>query len=575
VKAVLAPNGRPARLDLPRIRARYEGAIPSRKRGYVPEQIDDTETWDLQPNSYQLNEICRISLYLYKNAPLIHGVVERFVTDIIGCGIMPIPGSSEIEWNRKAKKRWRKASKYLQINNRDGLGVTQRKIVRHQLLEGNIFVLLIEDDDSNPSIQLIRQHRLLRIERNKFGRPTRYVFRITKNKETSEKPYNAEDVIHFKNSIFADGLMGEPLMASALNTARDMGEIVEFEKIAVKDASSKKDIIKTASGEMDVESMLSTGGETLNGSDGLDAAKYYRERWEPETMVLRSGDEWSAYEPKRPGPAWQGFMEFLAQSICLSVNYPPATMLGTKLGGADSRRDLATAQRTIEPMQEDFAGDFRRVYVHQLAPGTLDGGELSPAPEDWTTVRWQFPKPKTADYGREAQQDREDVREGLLTREEYWARQYQDPEEQDAQIVAEAVDRKNRIDAAGLSLDEFRTLLDLHSNATPAADVEPMKDQDGDGELDDSKIVQQDTGLATDDVAKLALNGAQLAAVQEFLTQVSLKQLPGDAAKLALQIALPATDVALINRMVDSAVAFNPKPEEPTSQPNPQEVFNA
>lgn len=470
---VLAPNGRPARLE---VRARYEAAIPSRKRGYVWEHLDDN-AWDFAAKSYTLDELSRISCYLYKNDPIIHGLIERIITDTIGCGIMAIAASSDRDWNRRAKELERSSLRYPLINRRAPSGLVQRIILRHVLLEGNIFQVLV--DEPEVSTQLIRSHHLKSIQRDRFGRPTSYTFRIrNRRNEEIERRFPAAAIVHWQNCIFADAEKGVPVMASALNTARDMAEIISFEKDAVKDASSRTDIIETPSGTAPTPSTILS--ETFTDENGEQSTRYYEDTWRSRPLVLRSGDKYTPYIPQRPSPAWQGFMDWLASAVCLSIGYPPAVALGNKIGGVDSRRDLATAQRTIEPLQEDFTDGWRRVRNHLLAPHVEDGGALAPAPDDWTAIRWQFPKPKTADYGREAQQDREDVREGLMTREEWWARMYQDPDEQESRIIEEAVERKRAIEAAGLTLDEFRQLVDLHATRTspqPDRQDEPLEDQ--------------------------------------------------------------------------------------------------
>jgi hypothetical protein len=77
------------------------------------------------------------------------------------------------------------------------------------------------------------------------------------------------------------------------------------------------------------------------------------------------------------------------------------------------------------------------------------------------------------------------------------------------------------------------------------------------------------------DVQMQALNGAQLASIQEVITAISAGQMAPDAARRLLYFALPTTDRAEIDAMVDAAAAFIPTPEEPAptaTDPQPDAV---
>jgi hypothetical protein len=172
-------------------------------------------------------------------------------------------------------------------------------------------------------------------------------------------------------------------------------------------------------------------------SDVQTPERYYKSIIGPEAIVMKSGDEYVPYQSQRPGSAWQGFMDFLAQTICLSANIPPSVLLQIKVGGADTRRDLAAAQRTFEVMQLDLSNELQRVYEYIIA-GEIADGWLANAPKDWALCDWQFPKAITVDAGREANNDREDVKMGLLTRREYHGRFGEDWRDVDEQVLTEA-----------------------------------------------------------------------------------------------------------------------------------------
>jgi len=260
-------------------------------------------------------------------------------------------------------------------------------------------------------------------------------------------------------------------------------------------------------------------------------------------------------------------MDYLVNSIALSTNFPPSVLLGSKMGGADSRRDIASAARTVEQWQGDLIPDMARIYVHALEP-EVESGALQNAPADWkSAISWQTPKSISVDYGREAQQDREDIKLGLGTRREYFGRWGQDWREEEAQTDVEA---RSLIDRAKKIADEksvsFEVALKMLSDRGIEPQMQPLPEKETKPSSDNKQETAQQQPVV-EDIQKLALNGAQLAAVQELIQQVANKQLPGEAAKRALYIALPNTPPSDIDAMVDAAAAFKPEPPPQQEQP--------
>lgn len=71
---------------------------------------------------------------------------------------------------------------------------------------------------------------------------------------------------------------------------------------------------------------------------------------------------------------------------------------------------------------------------------------------------------------------------------------------------------------------------------------------------------------AVGDVQQLALNGAQIASLLEVVTQVTAGQLSPETAKAVMEVSFPALTEAQINRIVDSAAAFNAAKQEPAPE---------
>jgi hypothetical protein len=229
---------------------------------------------------------------------------------------------------------------------------------------------------------------------------------------------------------------GVSIFASALNRARDVEDILTLEKEAVKEGSAITSVVKTASGELDDEDAIAAS-ETM--PDGESAVRYYQAKFGAEAKVLRLGDDFEQFRNDRPGPVWQGFMAFLADTVCASTCMPPSVVLGSKLGGADTRKDLATALRVVERWQARLTDQLARLWEFFVQLDIAEG-RLAKAPPDWRRVSWLTPREVTADAGREAAQDREDVKAGMHTLRDHFGRYQQDWRKQLRQRAVEVAE---------------------------------------------------------------------------------------------------------------------------------------
>jgi capsid protein len=477
VPAILDARGRVARIP----QARYEGAFSSPTRSRVSELVQSAKR---DVSSWPRRELMRKSRYLWKNSLTIRALVERLVTYTIGTGLHPTPKSSSDAFNKSARKAWRGWSKHADLQSRESFESLQRTIARSVFRDGDIGDLLTYGPSGRPRVQLLESHLItsgmLRaddpdgVSLDDFGRPDRYSYALDSSYySTSYESVSADSLILHMLPERAAQYRGVTILAAAINSAHDVDDILALEKAAVKDASSKTDIIKTESGEADPDDFGGIGKSLRGGpDDSIEAeAQYYQRIFTPEAKVMKRGDEYTPYIPSRPSPAWTGFMDFLTNTICLSTGLPPSLLFGTKVGGADSRRELASAQRVIEVWQQEFAAQFQRVYEYVIAAeiaagffANVPGG----VPEDWRETEWQCPAKLTVDAGRDAQNDREDIKAGTLTHEEYFSRWGQDWREELRQAALEAKYKKDLAAELGIEVSDFalRSSNELNNSQT-------------------------------------------------------------------------------------------------------------
>jgi capsid protein len=551
-------------------RARFDAATAGGPQRSTPPQAVSVYS-DANPGARR--SLVAGSRDLADNSPTIRGLVERMVTYVIGSGLWPVIGGSDEVLAREANQAFREFARDCEVRGGLSFAEVQRQIYRAEIRDGDAGAILTSHANGEPALWVCEGNDIGGTTKassityfdgvtlDELGRRAAYdVRRPIPGGGYAELPgIPSSDFVHFADFERPGQIRGVPILSAALNTGRDVKEILEIEKLALKDAATRVDIISTSTGEIDPDDLVASGGATLNGSDGEDPRTYYREIGMPESKVIRHGDTWQAYKNDRPSQTWQGFMSFLTETICLAAKIPPSILLQIKVGGADTRRDLAAAERIFSLTQDRLTGPNQLGKILNYVLSRKFGGRV---PSGGWVVSWQTPKAPTADAGREAQQDREDVRAGLMTRREYFGRWAQNSEEQADQVEREARDmiaRAKAIDAeTKVGINVALEMLGFPSkNEAQVTNVNLS--QPIDTKVSDVGIDAVGDGATVQDTA---LNGAQLKSVQEIVTAVSNKQIAPEAAIELLKIALPTTDESAIRRMVDAASRFEPKPED-------------
>lgn len=474
---ILAPNGKPAWLEVLRDNPGgefknqwYEGSRWSPNRSWVWFPLQDAKS-DL--DRYTRDELNKHARYLYKNSPFIRGLIERLVTLIVGIGFHPTFKSSNPEWNTRAQAWYEKKGRNISLGPRASMSQYQRAIGRARFTDGECYSIKTFDQETfSDRVQGVEADVCCgsNDSNNKNIVDGKYLNSqgtvIAYKMRGVETPYEAADVVHHFTPNRLGQYSGETTLAAAINTARDVDDILALEKACVKDASSRKDIITTSSGELNPETYraMKFGQSQVPFALPVDnKAKndYYKIGFQAEPIVLRNGDTYTPYKPDRPGSAWQGFMEFLSNTICLSTGMPPSVILPIHTGGTDIRRDLDIAQRVADPIQLDIALELDEILDYFLDGEVADGELRDGAPDDYPLRAWHFPQKINVDR-QQAAQDQVLVSAGLMSREEYHGRYSDDGDAYDLVIIEEAKKRRERIKAAGFTdIAEFVKVLSL------------------------------------------------------------------------------------------------------------------
>jgi hypothetical protein len=476
---ILAPNGKLAVLEAYQNNW-YEGSRWSPNRSWVWFPVQDAKRDLDRFTRYELSKHAR---YLYKNSPFMRGLIRRLVTLTVGNGFVPVfKSEKKPKWAAAAQKWWSKRSRNINLGHRASFSQYQRAIGMVRFLDGEGFSIKTFDElNYDDRVQGVEADKCTGGPTDSYaeGSDAQYVDGIGLNRQGTpvsykfkgvDRPYAAADVIHHYTPARPGQYRGETILAAAINTARDVDDILSLEKMCVKDASSRKDVIQRKTGEINPETIRSLryGNSNTGGfptifnlpADQKTKTDYYQVKLGAESLVLEPGDEYTPYKPDRPGSAWQGFMDFLSNTICLSAEMPPSVILPINVGGTDIRRDLDIAQRVVEPWQGDMVLELEDVIMYMIG-GEIADGSLGDAPDDWW-IQWHFPTKINVDR-QTAREDREDVKQGLMSVEEYHGRYGGDGDTYEQTVIAEAKRRKERIIAAGFKdVKEFVQVLSMN-----------------------------------------------------------------------------------------------------------------
>lgn len=469
---ILDHHGRPARLS---VSNRYEAARSSPNRSFIPNKLQSA-TRDI--NTYDRIVVASKSRFLYDNFPLYKALIDRMVVYIVGPGIFPVPSSSDEAFNKRTMSRWKRWARNPDLQTRISWGQSQRISLTRGLIDGDSFTYKTVGPSGKARVQLIEGPNISKngntirdndgYELDDFGRISKWFYRpdLEKGNDGAEIPIDPDHLVQHYFPHRAQQYRGIALAVSGINTAHDIDDTLALEKAAVKDGSSHTNIIKTATGAaVDAETLLRDGTEVTSETIG-EFIEHYKNIFGPEAKVLRPGDEYTPYTSSRPSPAWQGFVDFLCEMVCLSGGIPPSILLQRKVGGSDTRRDAFAAQRVFEIYQYALADQYQRIYEYWLQ-SELDSGELTGAPDDWWEAEWYFPRTITVDSGRDMKSDIELVKMGLMTRREFFAIYSQTYWKSEMRQVA--VEKREKYDLA----DEFKVpvweleLLTPNGNLTP------------------------------------------------------------------------------------------------------------
>jgi capsid protein len=415
---------------------------------------------------------------------------------------------------------------------------------------------------------------------NDFGQPVAYrIFRVTRDGVY----FGAEDIpanqfCHYFDPNRSDQYRGVSDLASGIQTARMLHEILQAEKAGVRFSSQQAALIFNDRGTANPRNLfqpnptmsLPSGQQQKNELTEVGMIRYFQNSDRVEVM------------PSRPSQAFTGFVQHLMHEISLSVGIPEGVLFGTSdFKGPSVRAEFAAADRVFTRQQGVLTDKVLDPIKDAVILDAIARGEIAPPPllagetmvqalRRATKGEWRFPAKLSIDVGRESAANMNENRQGAKSLQEIAAEEGTDAFSRLEQIAIEAGFVKELAVKYGVP----ETAIRLTTTSLPSTPAAAAAAGDAVGasaaEAQAASVAVSGTGVeSTDDAAIVGvesfpgvspelvpLNGAQIAAVLSILENLRAGNLTSESAETLMVSAGMAKESA---SKVAGSVAGLPK----------------
>ena len=253
-----------------------------------------------------------------------------------------------------------------------------------------------------------------------LGRPHQYrIFKRTLHGQyTNPRDVPKSNFIHYIDPLRADQYRGITAFETAIPHAKDLYELLQMEKLAVKWASAHAGVITKDDHGKDKWSSTPAAappqpGDPLQKGNHLNLEAVHAGK----LIRLRPGESMEAFSTSsRPSATFNGFITTLVREMANGLNLPFAFVWDmSAFGGATARLEVQAAQRAFmrhqQLLQEQVLDPVKNIVISRA----IAFGDLPPN-ANYRKGRWQFNSQITADLGHETQANLSLLEAGLKTR---------------------------------------------------------------------------------------------------------------------------------------------------------------
>ena len=511
----------------------YDAVKYSRQRK-GPSQLSGAE--DYQSN-YDRVELMKRARDLAENVGLVRSILMKFASHT-AANISYQARTENPEVNTDVEMYWAEWFDKCDISTRHTGSTLMQVAIMSMLRDGDFLFCLVRDSDGNLKIQGIEGDRLgdpykvytsseliggIHIDQ-RTGSPTAYDIysRSIGDMYTYQATIPASQAFHLFDPLRIDQYRGISAFHTAINDATDIHEIVGFEKMSAKVASSQSAIIKRNNNNASDLSSL-TNDQDINGSpiklEAIESGKI--SYLEPgEDIVFPDG-------PSRPSGAFAEFHKILLRNICMGVGIPYSFAVDpSAMSGPTARLEMQQAGRTFRRYQKLLEDKVLRpikniVIADAVARGLIENN----AGTRTTRGIFNFGANVSIDLGRESASAIAEFKTGLRTAADIYSERGQDFESSLRQRAQEASFIKKLSKEYDIPAVAISDIVESLVYAQQAAE------RSGQGQAS-----QTEEGQPIQDIS---LNGAQVTSLINIINAVAAGALSMDGAISMITAAFP------------------------------------
>jgi lambda family phage portal protein len=511
----------------------YDAVKYSRQRK-GPSQLSGAEDYR---SNYDRVELMKRARDLAENVGLVRSILMKFASHT-AANISYQARTENPEVNTDVEMYWAEWFDKCDITTRHTGSTMMQVAIMSMLRDGDFLFCLVRDSDGNLKIQGIEGDRLgdpfkvytsseliggIHIDQ-RTGAPTAYDIysRSIGDMYTYQVTIPASQAFHLFDPLRIDQYRGISAFHTAINDATDIHEIVGFEKMSAKVASSQSAIIKRNNNNASDLSSL-TNDQDINGNviklEAIESGKI--SYLEPgEDIVFPDG-------PSRPSGAFAEFHKILLRNICMGVGIPYSFAVDpSAMSGPTARLEMQQAGRTFRRYQKLLEDKVLRpikniVIADAVARGLIENN----AGTRTTRGIFNFGANVSIDLGRESASAIAEFKTGLRTAADIYSERGQDFESSLRQRAQEASFIKKLSKEYDIPAVAISDIVESLVYAQQAAE------RSGQGQAN-----QTEEGQPIQDIS---LNGAQVASLINIINAVAAGALSKEGAVSVITSAFP------------------------------------
>lgn len=398
---------------------RYTGATSSRDRKATNQNLQSSESSTYARDRIQMMKEAR---NLEENGEIANSILGKFETHVTGhIGYNPRTGSKKAdakigEWFTE----WMSRADYTE---RHSLRKMAQIALRQALTDGDCGMATFLNDDGEARVIGIEADRIgdpydTQPKPNEFsgvlvdGKKAPTGYRVFQRDEFDQlvnpEVVPAKNFCHLSNPNKFDRYRGITSFAPVIDTAVDVMEIVQFEKLAVKWGSMQTGVVVGQPGGPQTNEFFEDG-ENSSGRG------FQTQELQHGMIQYLEGDNASIqqFQTQRPGAAWDGFIQLLIRLYAAGFNLPYGFVFDAASSrGPGARFEAEQADRVFSIWQQLLVEKALDKIKNIALIGAMANGEI-PSNRNFMRGAWQFPPAASIDVGRESAADVAEMGAGI------------------------------------------------------------------------------------------------------------------------------------------------------------------